>query len=256
MKDVTSGSQILFGGYGLCGIPENSIYHLSTTNIKDIHAISNDSSVPNFGLGMLIQKEKIKRLTCAFIKSNLDLEMRYLQGKIELELIPAGTLSEKLRAGGAGIPGFYTPTGIGTMVEHGGIPIKYKKPESAAYGAEPEIVSEPKERKEFNGRPFLFEESIKADFAIIKGWKADTKGNVVFNYSARNFNEDMAKAAKYTICEVEEIVEPGDIDARDVHIPGIYIDKVFRGNFEKRVNRLMLNRGESWEEHPFNEAKR
>lgn len=189
--------------------------------------------IENYGLGILFKKKQVKRMIASYVGENNEFEKQYLAGELELELTPQGTMAEKLRAGGAGIPAFFTPTAYGTLIHEGGAPIKYTK------DGKIEISSSPRQMQMFNGRPYIMEESITGDFALIKGLKADPYGNLIFNKSARNFNQPMAKAGKVTIAEVEEIVPVGSLDPDNIHIPGIYIDRIFVGDsFEKRIERL------------------
>jgi 3-oxoacid CoA-transferase len=185
--------------------------------------VSNNAGVDDFGLGLLLRSRQIKRMVSSYVGENKEFERQYLSGELEVELTPQGTLAERVRAGGAGIPAFFTPTGHGTIIHEGGAPIKYK-----AGGGAIELPSAKRESREFNGRNYIMETAITGDFALIKGWKADTRGNVVFRGTARNFNPDMAKAAKVTIAEVEEIVAPGELDPDAVHLPGVYVRRVVK----------------------------
>uniref|UniRef100_A0A8C5LYG4 Succinyl-CoA:3-ketoacid-coenzyme A transferase n=1 Tax=Leptobrachium leishanense TaxID=445787 RepID=A0A8C5LYG4_9ANUR len=227
-------------GFGLCGIPENLIAGLLKTGVKGITAVSNNAGVDNFGLGLLLHTKQIKRMVSSYVGENAEFERQYLHGELEVELVPQGTLAERIRAGGAGIPAFFTPTGYGTLIQEGGAPIKYNKDGSIA------IASQAKEVKEFNGRHFVMERSITGDFALVKAWKADRAGNIVFRKTARNFNQPMCKAAKVTLVEVEEIVETGTFAPEDVHIPSIYVDAIIKGeNYQKKIERLTLRKSES-----------
>lgn len=214
IKDVIKdGMVIAAGGFGLCGIPENLINAIKELKVKDLTFVSNNAGVDDFGLGILLQTRQIKKMISSYVGENKIFEQQYLNGELELELVPQGTLAEKLRAGGAGIPAFYTRTGYGTILTKG------------------------KEIKVFDGKEYLLEESIRPDLAIVKGWKADKKGNVIFRYTANNFNEVCAKAAKFTIVEVEEIVE--DLDPNFIHLPSIYVDRIVLGErYEKRIEQL------------------
>eukprot|EP01033_Poteriospumella_lacustris_P011913 gene11911-8500_t len=235
VSDIPSGSKLLVGGFGLCGIPENLIAALKETGVNNLTCVSNNAGVDDFGLGQLLQTSQVKRMISSYVGENKHFEKQYLTGQLEVELTPQGTLAERLRAGGAGIPAFYTPTAYGTVIEEGGFPIKYNADGSVA------IQSERRETRAFNGRNYVLEEAITGDFALIKGWKADTAGNVVFRSTARNFNPDCAKAAKVAIVEVEEIVEPGVLTPDEIHLPGIYIDRVVKGaKFEKRIEKLTV----------------
>uniref|UniRef100_A0A665X9E9 Succinyl-CoA:3-ketoacid-coenzyme A transferase n=1 Tax=Echeneis naucrates TaxID=173247 RepID=A0A665X9E9_ECHNA len=230
VKDIPDGATILVGGFGLCGIPENLINSLLKTGVKGLTAVSNNAGVDNFGLGLLLQTKQIKRMISSYVGENVEFERQYLSGELEVELTPQGTLAERIRAGGAGIPAFFTATGYGTLIQEGGSPIKYNKDGSIA------IASEKRQVQEFNGRQYIMEKAITGDFALIKAWKADRAGNIVFRKTARNFNQPMCKAAKTTIVEVEEVVDVGTFAAEDIHIPSIYVQRVFQGDsYEKRI---------------------
>lgn len=212
---LDDGMTIMAGGFGLCGIPENLINAILTTKVKNLTIISNNCGVDDFGLGLLLSNGQIKKMISSYVGENKTFEHKYLDGSLELELNPQGTLAERIRAGGAGIPAFYTKTGVGTMAAEG------------------------KEIREFNGKKFVMEQSLFADLAIIKGWKADRSGNVIYNKTARNFNQVMATAAKNVICEVEELVEIGDLDSNNIHTPNIYVNRIVLGkNYEKRIERV------------------
>lgn len=207
---------ILAGGFGLCGIPENLISGILKSGVKGLTVVSNNCGVDNFGLGLLLHTKQIKKMISSYVGENKLFESQYLSGELELELNPQGTLAERIRAGGAGIPAFYTKTGVGTM------------------------VSEGKEIRDFDGSKYVMERSIFGDLAIVKGFKADKSGNIIYRKTARNFNPIMATAAKYTICEVEEIVEVGELDSDQIHTPSIYVDAIFQGTYEKRIEKLTL----------------
>jgi 3-oxoacid CoA-transferase subunit A len=212
---LKDGMTIHAGGFGLCGIPENIIAAIAKSGVKDLTIVSNNCGIDDFGLGILLKRGQIKKMISSYVGENKLFEQKYLDGSLELELNPQGTLAERIRAAGAGIPAFYTKTGVGT------------------------IVSEGKEIREFNGEQYVMEKSIFADLAIIKGYKADTFGNVIYNKTARNFNPIMATAAEFTICEVEKIVEIGELDPNNIHTPGIYIDRLFQGSaYEKRIEKI------------------
>uniref|UniRef100_A0A8C1MP08 Succinyl-CoA:3-ketoacid-coenzyme A transferase n=1 Tax=Cyprinus carpio TaxID=7962 RepID=A0A8C1MP08_CYPCA len=196
VKDIPNGATVLVGGFGLCGIPENLINSLLKTGVKSLTAVSNNAGVDDFGLGLLLQTKQIKRMISSYVGENVEFERQYLSGELEVELTPQGTLAERIRAGGAGVPAFFTATGYGTLIQEGGSPIKYNKDGTIA------IASEPREVREFNGRHYIMEKSITGDFALVKAWKADKAGNVIFRKTARNFNQPMCKAAKITIVEV------------------------------------------------------
>lgn len=230
----------MVGGFGLCGIPENCIAAINKLGINNLTAISNNAGVTDFGLGILLQSKQIKRMISSYVGENKEFERQYLNGELEVELTPQGTLAEKIRAGGAGIPAFYTPTGVGTLIEEGGFPIKISK------NKKEEILSHKRERKIFNNKSYILEESLRADFALIKAWKADTKGNLIFNKSARNFNQDMAAAADITIAEVEEIVEAGTFNPDEIHVPGIYVHRIIKcDKYEKRIERTVISKPEN-----------
>lgn len=218
------------GGFGLCGIAENLLAALSVKGLKDLTVVTNNGGVTDFGVGLLLRKGIVKRLIASFVGENPDIERLYLAGQLELELTPQGTIAEKIRSGGAGIPAFYTATGVGTLLQTGEFPIKLNVDGSVA------IPGKRKHVQEFRGRKYMLEESIVADVALIKGWKADTKGNVVFKGTAQNFNRPMGTAAKLVICEVEQVVSAGELPAEGIHLPGIYVDRLIVGQkYEKRI---------------------
>ncbi|KAK6492569.1 succinyl-CoA:3-ketoacid coenzyme A transferase 1 [Huso huso] len=249
VKDIPSGATVLVGGFGLCGIPENLINSLLKTGVKGLTAVSNNAGVDNFGLGLLLQTKQIKRMISSYVGENVEFERQYLSGELEVELTPQGTLAERIRAGGAGVPAFFTATGYGTLIQEGGSPIKYNKDGSVA------IESEQKEVREFNGRHFVMEKAITGDFALVKAWKADRAGNVIFRKTARNFNQPMCKAAKVTIVEVEEIVDVGTFAAEDIHIPSIYIHRIVKGgSFEKRIEKRTVKKPEAATQKPKKES--
>ncbi|XP_078488607.1 succinyl-CoA:3-ketoacid coenzyme A transferase 1, mitochondrial [Ciona intestinalis] len=233
ISDISDGSKLLVGGFGLCGIPENLIGGLLRKRAKNLTVVSNNAGVDDFGLGLLLQEKLIKRMISSYVGENAEFERQFLSGELEVELTPQGTLAERIRAAGAGIPAFYTPTAYGTLIHLGGAPIQY-----ASDGSIKE-KSPTKESKTFDGRNFVMETAITGDFALIKAWKADRSGNVVFRKTAMNFNPPMCKAAKTTIVEVEEIVETGEIPPDQVHVPGVYVHRVIKGEkYEKRIERL------------------
>jgi 3-oxoacid CoA-transferase subunit A len=212
IEGIQSGMTIMFGGFGLCGIPENTIAALVNTSISDLTCISNNAGVDDFGLGLLLQKKQIKKMISSYVGENAEFERQMLSGELEVELTPQGTLAERCRAAQAGIPAFFTPAGYGTEVAEG------------------------KEVREFNGKMHIMEEAFKAEFAIVKAWKGDEAGNLIFKGTARNFNACMAGAAKITIAEVEELVPVGTLDPNQIHIPGIMVQRIFQGErFEKRI---------------------
>ncbi|ADT68424.1 MAG: 3-oxoacid CoA-transferase subunit A [Pseudoalteromonas tetraodonis] len=214
MEGLKDGDTIIAGGFGLCGIPEGLIAQIKKMQTKELTVVSNNCGVDDFGLGLLLQDKQIKKVVASYVGENALFEQQLLNGEIDVELTPQGTLAEKMRAGGAGIPAFYTATGYGTPVAEG------------------------KEVKEFNGRPYILEESITGEFAIVKAWKADRYGNLVFRHTAMNFNPMAATAGKITVAEVEEIVEPGELEPSQIHTPGIFVNRVIKGNFEKRIERV------------------
>ena len=231
--DIKSGSTILAGGFGLCGIPENCIRALSELGPNELTVVSNNCGIDDFGLGILLRKKLIKKMMSSYVGENKEFERQYLQGELEVELVPQGTLAERLRAGGAGIPAFFTPTGAGTAVSDGGLPLRY-----APGGGAVAKYSDKKETREFNGRLHVLEPAITGDFAIVKAWKADRFGNLVYRHTAMNFNPMCAAAAKVTIAEVEEIVEVGALAPSEIHTPGIFVHRVVKGtNYEKRIER-------------------
>ncbi|XP_040833428.1 succinyl-CoA:3-ketoacid coenzyme A transferase 1, mitochondrial isoform X1 [Ochotona curzoniae] len=245
VKDIPDGATVLVGGFGLCGIPENLIGALLKTGVKGLTAVSNNAGVDNFGLGLLLRSRQIKRMIASYVGENAEFERQYLNGELEVELTPQGTLAERIRAGGAGVPAFYTSTGYGTLVQEGGSPIKYNKDGSI------DIFSEPREVREFNGQHFILEEAITGDFALVKAWKADRDGNVIFRKSARNFNLPMCKAAETTVVEVEEIVDTGSFAPEDIHVPKIYVHRLIKGEkYEKRIERISLRKEEDGKAKP------
>lgn len=220
IKDIRDGMTLMLGGFGLCGIPENTIRALSQSNIKNLTCISNNAGVDDFGLGLLLKNRQIKKMISSYVGENDEFERQMLSGELEVDLIPQGSLAERCRAGGAGIPAFFTPAGYGTEVAEG------------------------KEVREYNGKMHILESALTADFAIVKAWKGDKEGNLQFRGTARNFNPLMAMAGKITIAEVEHLVEPGEIEPDQVHTPGIFIQRIFQGkSYEKRIEqRTVRNR--------------
>jgi len=234
LHDVKSGSTILCGGFGLCGIPENLFQALSKKkSVKDLTIVSNNAGVSDFGVGLLLRENQVKRMISSYVGENKLFESQYLKGDVEVEFVPQGTLAEKIRAGGAGIPLFYTPTGYNTLVQTGGSPIRYNSDGKVV------LESQRKQTIEFKGNHYVLEEAIKGDFALVKAYKADTEGNLIFRMSARNFNPAMCKAAKVSIVEVEEIVQAGELDPDNIHVPGIYVDRLIKGqSYVKRIENL------------------
>ena len=236
VADIPSGATILAGGFGLCGIPENSIRALAELGSKDLTFVSNNCGVDDFGLGILLRNKQIRKMISSYVGENKEFERQYLSGELEVELCPQGTLAERLRAGGAGIPAFYTPTGAGTAISEGGLPLRYAADGSVAK------ASPKKEVREFGGRPYVLEEAIVGDFALVKAWKGDRMGNLVYRRTAMNFNPNCAAAGKITIAEVEELVEVGEIDPDQIHTPSIYVQRIYKGErFEKRIERRTVS---------------
>jgi 3-oxoacid CoA-transferase A subunit len=238
VKDIKDGQTLVVGGFGLCGIPESLINAVQDQGTKDLTVVSNNAGVDGFGLGKLLNTQQVKRMISSYVGENKEFERQYLQGELEVELVPQGTLAEKLRAGGAGIPGFYTPTGFGTYVGDGGFGIKLGE------GGKNVIASEKKETKEFDGKTYVLERSIVGDYALVKGWKADEKGNVMFRKTSRNFNPDAATAGKTCIVEVEEIVPTGTLDPDHIHLPSVYVNRLIKcENIEKRIEFRTVDTG-------------
>jgi len=214
IQGIKDGMTLMLGGFGLCGIPENCIAALVECGVKNLTCISNNAGVDDFGLGLLLKNRQIKKMISSYVGENDEFERQLLSGELEVELIPQGTLAERCRAGGAGIPAFFVPAGYGTEV---------------AYG---------KETRTFNGKPHILEHALTADFSIVKAWKGDTMGNLVYRATANNFNQAMAMAGKITIAEVEELVPAGSLDPNFIHTPGIFVQRIFQGvNYEKRIER-------------------
>jgi 3-oxoacid CoA-transferase subunit A len=219
IRDLSDGATVMVGGFGLCGIPENLIRALVRKGVKNLTTISNNAGVDGFGIGLLLAAGQLRKHIGTYVGENKMLEQMVLQGKVELELVPQGTFSERMRAAGAGIPAFFTPTGVGT------------------------IVAENKETREFDGRMYVMEHALKADFAFVKAWKGDKWGNLVYRKTARNFNPMMATAAKVTIAEVEQLVEVGQLEADLVHTPSVYVNRIFQGElYEKRIEKRTVRK--------------
>lgn len=219
VRDIGDNAVLMLGGFGLCGIPENCIHALLKKGIKGLTCISNNAGVDDFGIGLLLKTRQVKKMISSYVGENAEFERQLLSGELEVELIPQGTLAERIRAGGAGIPAFFTPAGVGTEVATG------------------------KEVREFHGKKYLLEAWLRADFSIVKAWKGDTTGNLVYRGTARNFNPMMATAGKITIAEVEELVPVGELDPNYIHTPGIYVQRIFQGkNYEKRIEQRTLSK--------------
>ena len=219
VADINSNSMLMMGGFGLSGIPENCINALLDKNISGLTIVSNNAGVDDFGIGLLLKKRMVKKMISSYVGENAEFERQLLSGELEVELIPQGTLAERVRAGGAGIPAFFTPAGVGTEVAEG------------------------KEVREFDGKLYLMERWLRADFSIVKAWKGDTSGNLIFRGTARNFNPIMATAGKICIAEVEELVPAGELDPNQIHTPGIYVQRIFQGvNYEKRIEHRTLSK--------------
>lgn len=217
IADIKDGMTLMLGGFGLCGIPENSISALLKKGVKDLTCISNNAGVDDFGLGLLLKTRQIKKMMSSYVGENAEFERQFLQGELEVDLVPQGTLATRIAMAGLGIPAFFTPAGYGTEVAQG------------------------KETREFNGKMYLMEMALHADFSIVKAWKGDTLGNLVFRKTTRNYSVPMAKAGNITIAEVEQLVKPGELDPDQVHVPGIYVHRIFEGkNYEKRIERRTI----------------
>jgi|TARA_B100001059_G_scaffold94033_1_gene93314 3-oxoacid CoA-transferase subunit A len=215
---IQDGMTIMLGGFGLCGIPENSISSIVKEGIKDLTCISNNAGVDDFGIGLMLQAKLVKKMISSYVGENAEFERQLLSGELEVELLPQGTLAERCRAAGSGIPAFYTPAGYGTEIAEG------------------------KEIREFEGKQFIMEKAFESDFAIVKAWKGDTDGNLIFKSTARNFNPMMAMAGKITIAEVEELVEPGELDPNFIHTPSIFVNRIFQGvDYEKRIEQRTIS---------------
>lgn len=218
VRDVPDGATLVVGGFGLCGIPENLIAALVRKNVKDLTAVSNNCGVDDWGLGLLLRNKQIRKMMSSYVGENAEFERQFISGELEVELVPQGTLAERMRAGGAGIPAFYTPAGVGTLVAEG------------------------KETRSFDGREYLLERGIVGDFSMIAAWKGDRYGNLVYREAARNFNPMAATAGKISIAEVEQLVEPGDLDPECVHTPGVFIHRLVVAPREKRIERRTVSK--------------
>lgn len=219
IHDITDGMTLMLGGFGLCGIPENCISALVSKGVKNLTCISNNAGVDDFGIGLMLHQRQVKKMISSYVGENEEFERQMLSGELEVELIPQGTLAERCRAAGAGIPAFFTPAGVGTEVAEG------------------------KETRVFNGKTYLMEYAFDADFAIVKAWKGDAHGNLIFKETARNFNPLMAMAGKITIAEVEELLPVGSLDPNEIHVPGIFVQRIFQGgNYEKRIEQRTVRK--------------
>jgi len=219
IADIKDGMTLMLGGFGLCGIPENCIAALVKKKVMNLTCISNNAGVDDFGIGLMLNQKQVKKMISSYVGENAEFERQLLSGELDVELIPQGTLAERCRAGGAGIPAFFTPAGYGTEVAIG------------------------KEVREFNGKMHIMEMGLVADFAIVKAWKGDTMGNLVYKGTARNFNPPMATAGRITIAEVEELVQPGELDPNFIHTPGVFVNRIFQGtNYEKRIERVTVTK--------------
>lgn len=219
VSDILNGSILMLGGFGLCGIPENCIAALAKKKIKNLTCISNNAGVDDFGIGLLLLQKQLKKMVASYVGENAEFERQLLSGELDVELIPQGTLATRCMAAGYGLPAFFTPAGVGTEVAQG------------------------KELREFNGKEYLMEYAFNADFALVKAWKGDTTGNLIYRETARNFNPLMAMAGKITIAEVEELLQPGQLDPNQIHTPGIYVHRIFEGkNYEKRIEQRTVRK--------------
>ena len=219
LNDVGNGATLMLGGFGLCGIPENCIAALVQMGTTGLTCISNNAGVDDFGIGLLLKNRQVKKMISSYVGENAEFERQLLSGELEVELTPQGTLAERIRAAGSGIPAFFTPTGYGTEIANG------------------------KEVRDFDGRMYVMEKALHADFAIVKAWKGDKHGNLIFKGTARNFNPMMAQAGKITIAEVEELVEPGELDPNYIHVPGVYVQRIFQGaDYEKRIEQRTVRK--------------
>jgi 3-oxoacid CoA-transferase subunit A len=217
IRGIQNGMTIMLGGFGLCGIPENSISSIVKAGIRDLTCISNNAGVDDFGIGLMLQSKLVRKMISSYVGENAEFERQLLSGELEVELLPQGTLAERCRAAGAGIPAFYTPAGFGTEIAEG------------------------KETRVFGEKQFIMEKAFESDFAIVKAWKGDTDGNLIYKATARNFNPMMAMAGKITIAEVEELVEPGELDPNFIHTPSIFVNRIFQGtDYEKRIEQKTI----------------
>ena len=238
VADIASGSSLAVGGFGLCGIPHVLINALHDAGVTDLETVSNNCGVDDWGLGILLGAKRIRRTIGSYVGENKEFERQFLSGELEVELCPQGTLAERLRAGGSGIPGFYTPAGVGTQVAEGGLPWRYNADGSIALG------SPAKEVRTFGDKEYVLEQGIVCDFGMVRAWKGDRHGNLVYRASSRNFNPLCAMAGRITIAEVEVLVEPGEIKPEDVHTPGVFVQRVVEvGSEGKRIERRTVSKG-------------
>jgi 3-oxoacid CoA-transferase subunit A len=241
IADVGDGATLAVGGFGSCGIPSLLIDALYRTGAQGLHVVSNNCGIDGWGLGILLENGRIDRVCASYVGDNAEFARRYLAGELEVELVPQGTLAERLRAGGAGIPAFYTPAGVGTQIAEGGLPWRYGSDGSVA------VASPPRRTETFDGREYVLERAVTADFGLVRAWKGDTHGNLVFRRAARNFNPLCAMAGRVTIAEVERLCEPGELDPDEVHLPGIFVQRVVPippggPGAEKRIDKLTVRR--------------
>lgn len=239
VADIRSGSSLAVGGFGVCGVPQTLIQAVLELGVSDLETVSNNCGVDGWGLGSLLRAGRIRRTVSSYVGENKEFERQYMSGELEVELVPQGSLAERLRAGGAGIPAFYTPAGVGTSVADGGLPLSYDD------GGEVVALSTPREIREFDGRPYVMERGIRTDFALVHAWRADTEGNLVYRGSAMNFNPLCAMAGRVTIAEVEELVDPGVIDPAQVHTPGVFVQRVVEVDTEKRVEKVTVRKADA-----------
>jgi 3-oxoacid CoA-transferase subunit A len=220
VRDIGDGASLAVGGFGLCGVPMELIAAIAQGGTSDLKVISNNCGVDEWGLGLLLSHHRISRMTSSYVGENKEFARQFLSGELEVELIPQGTLAERLRAGGCGIPAFFTPAGVGTLVADGGLPWRYAADGSVV------VASPPKEVRQFDGRPYVLEEAITTDYGLVRATRGDTQGNLVFHASTRNFNPLCAMAGRVTIAEVEELVDPGQLDPQEIHLPGVFVQRV------------------------------
>ena len=239
VADIASGSSLAVGGFGLCGIPQALIDALLEAGVTDLETVSNNCGVDEWGLGTLLRAGRIRRTTGSYVGENKEFERQYLGGELEVELVPQGTLAERLRAGATGIPAFFTPAGVGTQISDGGLPLRFDGSGGVAQ------ASEPKEVREFDGREYVLERAIRTDFALVHAWKGDRHGNLIYRKSAMNFNPLCAAAGRVTIAQVEELVDPGELDPAQVHTQGIFVQRVVHTpDVEKRIEKRTVRADE------------